>query len=215
MPVLAMAEVTVNQTSRGGESVTYTPSSTAGRTASGATYDRTTTAPGVSTLEVQGANGGSLSRTSTAPGQSTLEVQGANGGTLSDERSGRGNNTLYADGANGEVSRYVQDGNKDTYVDTAKYDASRTKSTDGQKSITIDPADKPGTSIAVIRGGGQQNEVLVTKSGTLTQYTANKSTTPTGQTEVTVTKSDQTGPTTTQEEGQKTFVIVNPPQPAK
>jgi hypothetical protein len=191
MPALAIAEVTVNQTSRGGESVTYTPSSTAGRTASGATYERTT----------------------TAPGQSTLEIQGANGGTLSDERSGRGNNTLNASGANGDtVTRFVQDGNKYTYVDTPKYDTSRTKSTDGQKTVTIDPTDKPGSGVSVIRGGGQQNEVLVSQPGTVTQYTANKSTTPTGQTEVTVTKSDY--PTGTQE-GQKTFVIVNPPQPAK
>jgi hypothetical protein len=76
IPALVIAEVTVNQTPKGGESVAYTPSSTAGRTASGAMYEKTTTAPDVSTLEVEGVNGGNLSRTTTTPGSPTLEAEG-------------------------------------------------------------------------------------------------------------------------------------------
>jgi hypothetical protein len=228
MPVLAMAEVTVNQTPRGGESVTFTPSSSSGRTASGDTYKRETTAPGVSTLEVQGANGGSLSKTSTAPGVSTLEVEGANGNSLSRTSTAPGRSQTVIQGQNGNtvvknlgekdiqitgqngntVIRDSGGGSTFTQVEGQNNVIVRTKSTDGQKSTTVYSG---SDSITLNRGGSQPNNVLVEKPGSVTEYTASKSTTSTGQTDVTVTKSNY--PTGTVE-GQKTFVIATPPQPA-
>lgn len=73
IPAMVMAEVTVKATPSGGESVNYIPSASVrtGETPSGASYKRTTKAAlGVSTTQVQGANGGSYEKTSTAPGVS-------------------------------------------------------------------------------------------------------------------------------------------------
>jgi len=210
IPTLAIAEVTVNTTPKGGQSATYTPSTTKGTTASGTKYERTTTAPGVSSTTVQGVNG-SLEKTTTAPGVSTLEVQGVNGATVSREQSGAGNSTLQVEGTNGYmVDRYVEDGNKYTYVDTPKYDTSRTSATDGAKSADIQNG---GTGVAITRGDGQPTTVYIMRTGEdVTTLTGVKSTTAVGNTEVTVTKANQQ---TGAQEGQKTFVIVTPTIPPK
>lgn len=74
IPVLAMAEVTVSGSPKTGETVTYAPSSVSGETANGVEYSRTTTAPGVHTLEVTGSHGAYYDKTSTSVGNSKSEA---------------------------------------------------------------------------------------------------------------------------------------------
>ena len=75
IPALVMAEATVSGNPRTGETVTYAPSSVSGETANGVEYSRTTTAPGVRTLEITGPNGGYYDKTSTSIGNSTTNAE--------------------------------------------------------------------------------------------------------------------------------------------
>ena len=120
-------------------------------------------------------------------GEKDIQITGPNGNTVIRD-SGGGSTFTQVEGQNNVIVR--------------------TKSTDGRKSTTVYSG---SDSITLNTGGSQPNNVLVEKPGSVTEYTASKSTTSTGQTDVTVTKSNY--PTGTVE-GQKTFVIATPPQPA-